>query len=73
MTIQEYIRIAIKGVPKEDFLYYKEYFENIDCVNCIYNGHWCNRPRPEACMEYRVERTHIEFEEERRREQNKTK
>lgn len=62
MTIQEYIRIAIAGVPKEDFDYYKEFFTDMSCEHCIYNGFACKVPKVEdVCMDYRVERSHKEF------------
>lgn len=54
MTIQEYIRIAIAGVPKEDFDYYKEFFTDMSCEHCIYNGFACKSPKVEdVCMDYR--------------------
>lgn len=60
MTIQEYIKIAVKGVPQEDFRYYKPYFLNMDCEHCIYNGYACRHPHS-VCIDYRVERSHKEF------------
>lgn len=63
MTIQEYIRIAVNGFPKKDFDYYRPYFINMDCEHCIYNGYACRHPKgDDICIEYRVEKTHLEFE-----------
>lgn len=62
MTIQEYIRIAVNGFPKAELEYYRPYFYNIDCEHCIYNGYACKDPKgSEACIEYRVEKSHLEF------------
>ena len=63
MTIKEYIRIAVNGFPKEDLKYYLPYFINMDCEHCIYNGYACRHPKSDdVCIEYRVEKTHLEFE-----------
>lgn len=62
MTIQEYIKIAIRGVPREQLEYYKEYFLRMDCKHCIYNGFACKQPKiGDVCIDYRVERKHKEF------------
>ena len=62
MTIQEYIAIAVAGYPKEDFLYYRDYFLNMDCEHCFYNGYACQHPKiDEVCIDYRVERRDMEF------------
>lgn len=59
MTIQEYMKIAIYGFPKEEYIYYKPFFEIMDCEHCIYNGYACRSPKADSvCMDYRVERTH---------------
>lgn len=63
MTIQEYIRIAVNGFPKNEFIYYRKYFLNMSCEHCIYNGYACKHPEEnDVCIEYRVEKTHLEFE-----------
>lgn len=62
MTIQEYIKIAIKGVPREQLEYYKEYFLRMECKHCIYNGFACKQPKTGGvCIDYRVEKKHKEF------------
>lgn len=62
MTIQEYIKIAVEGLPIEEFRYYKPFFVKMNCKHCIYNGYACKHPQgKDVCMEYRVERTHKEF------------
>lgn len=63
MTIQEYVKIAVKGYPKDELAYYQPYFINMNCEHCIYNGYACKKPKNErVCIDYRVERTHLEFE-----------
>ena len=62
MTTQEYIRIAVSGLPVEEFKYYKPFFVDMSCEHCIYNGYACKTPKREGvCAEYRVERSHKEF------------
>ena len=62
MTIQEYIQVAVKGLPKGDFSFYRPYFLNMSCEHCIYNGYACRYPkRNGVCIEYRVEKRHKEF------------
>jgi hypothetical protein len=62
MTIQEYIRLAINGIPNADYKYYMPYFLRMDCEHCIYNGFACKHPKSEGvCIEYRVEKKHKEF------------
>ena len=62
MTIQEYIKVAINGLPKEDFIYYQPFFMHMNCEHCIYNGYACKHPKgDDVCMEYRVEKSHKEF------------
>lgn len=57
MTIQEYIRVAASGLPKEDFLFYRLYFTNMNCKWCLYNGYACRHPKEEnVCIDYRVEK-----------------
>jgi hypothetical protein len=59
MTIQEYMRLAINGIPNADYKYYMPFFLNMDCEHCIYNGYACRSPKADSvCMDYRVERTH---------------
>lgn len=60
MTIQEYINVAVKGVPKEDFLFYEPYFLHMGCEHCFYNGYACQNPG-NVCIEYRVEKKDMEF------------
>ena len=63
MTIQEYIKIAVKGFPPKEFKYYAKYFTNMNCEYCIYNGYACKHPKgDDVCIEYRVEKSHLEFE-----------
>lgn len=55
MTIQEYIRIAVNGFPKEEFLRYRRYFTDMSCEHCIHNGHSCRHPETDdVCIEYNV-------------------
>lgn len=55
MTIQEYIRIAVLGFPKEEFLKYREYFVNMNCEYCIFNGYSCKHPEVnDICIDYCV-------------------
>lgn len=62
MTIQEYIRVAANGSPKEDFLYYRLYFTQMNCKWCFYNGFACKQPKKEGvCIDYRVEKKDLEF------------
>jgi len=62
MTIQEYIRIAINGFPKNELDYYRPFFQNMDCEHCIFNGFACRHPKSDdVCIEYRVEKKHKEF------------
>ena len=57
MTIQEYIRVAANGLPKEDFLFYRLHFINMNCEWCLYNGYACRHPKGEnVCIDYRVEK-----------------
>lgn len=64
MTIQQYIKVATTGLPKQDFLYYRLYFLRMDCKWCIYNGYACKHPKGEdVCIDYRVEKKHLEFKE----------
>lgn len=57
MTIQEYIRVAASGLPKEDYLFYRLYFTNMNCKWCMYNGYACRHPKEEnVCIDYRVEK-----------------
>ena len=59
MTIQEYMKIAVIGFPKKEFLYYRPYFMNMDCGHCIYNGYACKHPEHEGvCIDYDVELKH---------------
>ena len=63
MTIQEYIKIAANGYPVDEYKYYFPYFINMTCEHCIYNGFACKHPAEEGvCIDYRVERSHKEFE-----------
>lgn len=56
MTIQEYMRLAINGIPNADFKNYLPYFFNMDCEYCVYNGRACRHPEnDDVCIEYRVE------------------
>jgi hypothetical protein len=56
MTIQEYMRLAINGIPNADYKYYLPFFFNMDCEYCIYNGGSCKHPETDdVCIEYRVE------------------
>ena len=72
MTIQEYIKVAINGTPKADFIYYQPFFACMDCEHCIYNGYACRRPKGgEVCIEYRVEKNHKEFEKPYTRHEKK--
>lgn len=62
MTIQEYLKIAVHGYPIEELNYYKPYFLQMDCQHCIYNGYACKDPKTEeVCIDYRVEKNHMEF------------
>lgn len=62
MTIQEYIRVAINGVPNEDFVFYKPYFMDMSCKHCMYNGYACKDPKTDdVCIEYRVEKKDLQF------------
>ena len=64
MTIQEYIKISISGKPAKDVVYYRPYFKDMDCKWCIYNGYACTKPKKgNVCIDYRVERTHLEFKQ----------
>lgn len=55
MTIQEYIRIAVNGFPKNEFAYYRKYFLNMSCEYCIHNGYACKHPEAnDICIEYCV-------------------
>lgn len=57
MTIQEYMRLAVNGIPSRDFHYYLPYFINMSCEHCIHNGFACKHPEEEdVCIEYRVEK-----------------
>lgn len=61
MTIQEYIRVAANGLPKEDFHYYRRFFWSMNCKWCMYNGYACREPKTDdVCIEYRVEKKDIE-------------
>jgi hypothetical protein len=56
MTIQEYMRLAIHGIPSKDFHDYLPYFFNMSCEHCIYNGFDCKDPKADGvCIDYRVE------------------
>lgn len=56
MTIQEYIKIAINGFPKEEFDHYRPFFLDMSCEHCIYNGFACKDPKADGvCIDYRVE------------------
>lgn len=60
MTIQEYLKIAVIGFPKDKFLDYRPYFMNMDCGYCFYNGHGCKFPEQDGvCIDYRVEQPHL--------------
>lgn len=62
MTINEYIKIAIHGFPKEEYHYYMKYFTNMDCQWCMYKGYACKHPKMNGvCIEYRVEKRDLEF------------
>lgn len=62
MTIQEYMRVAVLGYPKEELVYYRPYFLDMACKHCIYNGYACKDPKQEGvCIDYRVEKNHMEF------------
>jgi hypothetical protein len=62
MTIQEYIRVAANGYPKDEFLYYRLYFTQMDCKWCFYKGYGCKHPKTEGvCIDYRVEKKDLEF------------
>lgn len=62
MTIQEYVRIAVNGFPKEEFNYYREFFVDMDCKWCMYNGYACKSPKTDTvCIDYRVEKRDLEF------------
>lgn len=55
MTIQEYIKIAVLGFPKEEFLNYRRFFIDMDCYWCNYNGFPCKSPRTEGvCINYEI-------------------
>ena len=55
MTIQEYIKIAVLGYPKEAFLKYERFFTDMKCEHCIHNGFSCRRPQTDdVCIEYEV-------------------
>ena len=55
MTIQEYIKIAVLGFPKKEFLLYQRYFTDMRCEYCIYNGGYCKHPETDnVCIEYEV-------------------
>lgn len=57
MTIQEYVRVAVNGFPKEEFNYYREFFIKMDCEHCFYNGYACQSPKTiGVCIDYRVEK-----------------
>jgi hypothetical protein len=58
MTIQEYIKIAVLGFPKKEFLDYRRFFTNMDCQWCVHNGFACKSP-DEVCIHYRVDETDI--------------
>ena len=62
MTIQEYIRKAVNGFPKEEVRYYRLYFTQMDCKWCMYNGYACKHPKRDGvCIDYRVEKRDLEF------------
>lgn len=62
MTIQEYIKVAINGIPKADFIYYRPFFADMDCEHCLYNGFACKHPKADGvCIEYRVEKNDIKL------------
>lgn len=62
MTIQEYMTIAINGIPRADYKYYMPYFLNMSCEHCIYNGYACKDPKTDdVCIDYRVEKRNNEF------------
>ena len=55
MTIQEYMKIAVLGFPKEKFLMYRKFFTDMKCEYCIYNGCSCRHPETDnVCIEYCV-------------------
>lgn len=62
MKIQEYIRLQIKGTPAADIVYYRPYFQNMNCKWCFYKGYGCKHPKTEGvCIDYRVEKRDLEF------------
>lgn len=62
MTIQEYIKIAILGFPKKEFLMYQKYFTDMRCEYCIYNGGYCKHPETDdVCIEYEVGEKSLKF------------
>lgn len=63
MKIQEFIKIAVMEHPAKEFKFYRKYFTNMSCEYCIYNGYACKNPKTDdVCIEYRVEKSHLEFE-----------
>lgn len=69
MTIQEYMRLAVNGIPSKDFHYYLPYFINMSCEHCVYNGRACSHPETDdVCIDYRVERKHKEREKSKRKQ-----
>lgn len=72
MTIQEYIRVAINGFPKDDFKDYREYFAHMDCGYCVYNGHYCRSPKTDGvCIEYEVKKKHLDIGKTNKRHEKK--
>ena len=64
MTIQEYIKIAILGFPKKEFLLYQKYFTDMRCEHCIYNGGYCKHPETDGvCIEYEVGKASVKIKE----------
>ena len=62
MTIQEYMVIAINGYPREEYNYYRPFFQKMSCEHCIFNGFACRHLKSDdVCIEYRVEKKHKEF------------
>lgn len=61
MKIQEYIRLQIKGTPAADVVFYRPYFQNMNCKWCLYNGFACKSPKGKnVCIDYRVEKIDLE-------------
>lgn len=63
MTIHEYIKIAVSGTAKSDVRYFKNYFLDMNCKWCIYNGYACKHPKEHGvCIEYDVRKELLEFD-----------